>query len=123
MAHLRVLASRHEFPSGLLVDTAQLLKEDRAGGTIEIKYDPKLPERAWASDVGWADENGLFWFSLSALFFQAVGALLLTLFLVPGLRSNYWPWWWEVHKFLPLAAESFCMLLMGLIDRFMDSIS
>ena len=76
---------------------------------IRIRYDLRLPERAWIS-VG------------TAVLQAAVTALFL-LFLRRYSASGVWPWWWDIYKVLPLAAETFCMLAMGLIDRLMDSLA
>lgn len=123
-AYLRVLAKNHEFPNALPLDVQQVLSsQGNQPATIPVRYDPQFPGRAWIEGLGWHDENGLFWFSLSALALQAITMLILVLFLLPCSPSGHWPWWWEVSRVIPLAAEVFCMLGMGLIDRFMDSIT
>ena len=123
-AYLRVLAKNHEFPSALPLEVQQvLLGQGSHPATIPVRYDPQFPSRAWFDGLGWHDENGLYWFSLSALALQAITMLLLILFLLPCSSSGHWPWWWEISRVIPLAAEVFCMLGMGLIDRFMDSIA
>lgn len=35
-------------------------------------------------------------------------------------RQDSWPWWWNLYKLLPLAAEMLLMLGAGLIDRALD---
>jgi hypothetical protein len=125
-AHVRVLAHRHEFPAGLPGAAIAVLSSSGTGAkAIPIRYDPSLPERAWIDGLGWQDENGLYWFSLGALALQAGLTALFLLLLATPRRSTAGslPWWWDAYKALPLAVESFLMLGMGLIDRFMDWLS
>ncbi|HSU56777.1 MAG TPA: DUF3592 domain-containing protein [Candidatus Dormibacteraeota bacterium] len=123
-AHLRVLAKRHEMPSGLPYPAARLLEgASDADHHIPIRYDPRLPERAWINGLGWEDENGLYWFSVGTLLLQG-GLVLLFLLLLPrSPRDRTLPWWWDMYKAVPIAAEAFCMLAMGLIDRLADKLN
>ena len=120
-AHMRVLATHHILPTTLPAEAARVLEVRGEGPkVIRIRYDPRLPARAWIDGLGWEDVNGLYWFSVGTACLQA-GAIAIFLLALKGRTTgNTWPWWWDTYKILPLAAETFCMLAMGLIDRAMD---
>lgn len=122
-AHMRVLAPHHRLPSALPPEVVRVLEARGEGPkVIRIRYDPRLPARAWIDGLGWEDENGLYWFSVGTACLQA-GAIAIFLLVLKGRTTgDTWPWWWDTYKALPLAAETFCMLAMGLIDRVMDSL-
>lgn len=120
-AHLRVYADRHVIPAPV---AALLQAPPDSRPPVHIRYDPRLPARAWVDGLGWNDENGLYWLSISISALQAGVTLVWFLLLCQAARvgRGEWPWWWDIYKALPLAAETFCMLVMGLIDRIMDSL-
>jgi hypothetical protein len=125
-AHVRVRAEHHELPAGLPAEAARMLEgrgQHQSEHVIPIRYDPQFPARAWVNGLGWEDENGLYWFSVGVLCVQAAVMGVFFLLLVPFSSKGEWPWWWDMYKVLPLAAETFCMLMMGLIDRLMDSLT
>ena len=123
-AHLRVLAAHHVLPATLPAEPARVLSARGEGqNMIRIRYDPRLPARAWIDGLGWEDENGLYWFSVGTSLLQAAATAVFLLLLRGHSASGVWPWWWDIYKVLPLAAETFCMLSMGLIDRLMDSLA
>ncbi len=121
--HLRVIAKHHVLPTTLPREVANALTVRGEGHEmIRIRYDRHTPARACIDGLGWEDENGLYWFSLLTLLFQAIGTLLFLLLLWQQSERRILPWWWEVHKALPLAVETFWMLTTGLIDLLMDSL-
>ena len=124
-AHLRVQAKDHVFSSTLRKEAVRVLSQpERAvGKDFPIRYDPRFPARAWIEGVGWDDGNNLYWFSIGTSLLQAGAMAVFLLMLRARTVHGQWPWWWDVYKILPLGAEAFCMLMMGLIDRFMDSLS
>jgi hypothetical protein len=123
-AHVRVLAKQHMLPGSLPAETVRVLTARGEGqNLIRLRYDPRLPERAWIDGLGWQDENGIYWVSVAVTAFQAGLTAVFLLLLTPGSSGGMWPWWADIYKVLPLVAEAFMMLLMGLIDRIMDSVS
>ncbi len=123
-AHLRVLATHHQLPTALPVDAVRVLSTRATDQrSIRIRYDPRLPERAWIDGLGWEDENGLYWFSIGTACLQAALTAIFLLLLRPLSAVSAWPWWWDIYKVVPLAAEIVCMLGMGFIDRLVDSLA
>ena len=122
-AHLRIQAWKHILPSRLPPEVAKALgAAPTARPSIPIRYDPRFPVRAWVENNGWDDDNRLYWFSLFTLFIQAAVTGLFLLLLRPRMFYGDMPWWSDIYKALPLASEAFLLLMMGLIDRLMDSI-
>ena len=120
--HLSVQAKKHVLPSQLPIEAIRLLEvPNHAPRMIPIRYDPRHPARAWIDGAGWHNDNGLYWFSLLTLLFQTILTALFLL-LLNAYRGSLFPWWWDIYKALPLAVEAFWMLIMGLIDRMMDSL-
>ena len=122
--HLRLQAWQHVFPARLPAEVPKALgARAESRPPIPIRYDPRFPTRAWVENSGWEDENGLYWFSLLTLFVQSM-VMLLFFLLFRGLSPiGQMPWWSEIYKALPLAVEAFWLLMMGVIDRVMDSIA
>jgi hypothetical protein len=123
-AHLRVLAEHHVLPSALPPAAVRVLSgRGEEQGSIPIRYDAQFPARAWIDGLGWDDENGIYWFSLGTSALQ--GGVIAVFLLSLGRHSGggMWPWWWDTYKVLPLVAETFCLLMMGLIDRMMDMLA
>ena len=60
------------------------------------------------------------WAHILVLLFQAILGALFVLWLVKHTVAGVLPWWWGNYRALPLAVEAFWMLVMGLIDRFLD---
>ncbi len=116
--HLRINAKNHEMPAALQPSAAAVVREGR--GNIQIRYDPKFPARAWIDGLGWEDEDGIYWFSLAVLFFQSILLGLFLLCLKGFSLRGCLPWWWDIYKVIPLAVEAFWMLVIGLIDRWID---
>jgi len=126
-AHLRVQADRHVLSGNLPAEAIQILshREMAVGKLMPIRYDTRFPPRAWIDRQGWDDGNKLYWFSVGTSCLQTVVIAVFFLFLYPVRRGMQggWPWWWDIYKLLPLLSEIFCMLMMGLIDRLMDSLN
>lgn len=122
-AHTRVLANNRVLPPTLQTDAVAALKAERpAGMPIHIRYDPKLPQRAWLLGVGWMDDNGIYWFSIGVVALQAALTLVFVLLSVrvAGRGPGVLPWWLETYKALPVVVEGFLMFAMGAVDRSMD---
>jgi hypothetical protein len=120
-AHVRVEAWHHVLPPALPVAVARMLVKGKPGqAPIPLRYDPSFPARAWVDGLGWEDDNGLYWFSLLVLFFQAILGALFVLLLVQHTVGGVLPWWWGTFRVLPLAVEAFWLLAAGLIDRVLD---
>jgi hypothetical protein len=126
-AHLRVEANRHVFSGKLPAEAIQVLShpETAVGKLVPIRYDTRFPPRAWIDKQGWDDGNKLYWFSIGTSCLQTAVTGLFFLLLYPARKAMQggWPWWRDLYKMLPLASEAFCMLMMGLIDRLMDSLN
>jgi hypothetical protein len=122
--HLRVHADRHALPSALPPEAVLLL--NGAGNerpAVRSRYDQQFPKRAWLDGAGWEDGNEIYWFSIACLCLQTGLTILLLLLMAPHTAKASPPWWWGLHKALPLAAEAFLMLASGLIDLLMDSLN
>lgn len=121
-AHLRIEAQNHLLPPGLPPQTIQALTSPHPEGErLRVRYDARLPARAWADGAGWSDGQRIYWFSLLTLFFQALITALFLL-LLSRFRGQSLPWWWDIYKVLPLVTAAFWLFVLGLIDRLMDSI-
>ncbi|MFO1486999.1 MAG: hypothetical protein U1F65_00840 [Verrucomicrobiota bacterium] len=87
--HLRVLASRQEFPTGLPVEMVRMLQsKGKDLGSIRIRYDSNFPARTWIDGVGWEDENGIYWVSISLIGLQAVVTLLFFFVPIPLFKNR-----------------------------------
>jgi hypothetical protein len=120
LAHVRIWADQHQFPSTLPAETVQIVTKKQKGETILIRYDRDFSKRAWVDGAGGDDGNSIYWFSILTLFFQTIVTALLLLLVAGASKNGTWPWWSEIYKVFPLAVEAFWMFTMGMIDRMMD---
>jgi hypothetical protein len=120
--HLRAEAEHHVLPTTLPPETVQVLtSHGHNQNLIRIRYDPEFPARAWIDGLGWDDGNRIYWFSLLALFFQAIVTAIFLLQLMKHATRDFLPWWWDIYKILPLASGAFWLFTFGLIDHLLDS--
>jgi hypothetical protein len=121
-ATLRIHASRDrmnarwDFPPMVASAMVDQLLKDQAPANLPIRYDPAWPGRAWIEGVS-DDENGLFYTSLFVHFGQAFAVALITIiawgraFGAGGM--HVWPWWLELGKIIPTAAQLLVIAFVG----------
>jgi hypothetical protein len=114
------------FPPNLPWDTALALASDRPPATVQIRYDPQWPARAWLEGVP-EDDNGLFFVSLAILFVQGWVTLIVAVAAwgrasAKRRRDRVLPWWLDLAKVIPTAAEvvmiAFVQLMLLAIGGF-----
>jgi hypothetical protein len=104
------------FPSTFSPSTKLALQSNRPPREVPIRYAPAWPARAWLDGVD-EDENGLSWFSLCAIGFQAMAmpsvALLCYKSLKESRRRKLTPWWLELQQAIPASVQILVMAFLG----------
>jgi hypothetical protein len=94
------------------------LLRERAPFAVKISYDAERPARVWLTGLG-GTYHGWSIHILSRLFIvlQIMG---LVAFLAAVSRHWHWhdrnPWWWDLHKALPLVVQATGLFLMGIAE-------
>lgn len=107
-------------PPGPPYATAHALGLDQTPKSVPIRYDTHWPNRGWLEGVP-DDDNGLFFVSLAVFLIQAVVIALAGLIAwgqVKGIRPKpALPWWIELGKVIPTAAEIIVFAFCGFLFR------
>jgi len=109
------------FPSLFAPDIKRAVDANANPGVIPIRYHPTWPTRAWLDGVR-EDENGLTWFSIAMIGFQAMATLVLMSLswksFKEARRRGMRPWWLDLHRAIPAAIQILVMAFFGSLIRF-----
>lgn len=108
------------FPSALSASAVAALKSGASPPAIPLRYHAAWPMRAWIDGVP-EDENGLMWFSLCMIVFQAATTCLVALACRTSYRTadrnGVIPWWLNAHRVVPAALQIVVMAPLGFLVR------
>jgi hypothetical protein len=108
------------FPTTFPRDLRRKLDANQTPAQIPIRYQPTWPARAWTDGVR-EDENGLTWFSIAMIFFQAMATLLVMTLswksFKEARRRGVTPWWLDLHRAVPAALQILVMAFFGMLVR------
>jgi hypothetical protein len=103
------------FPGQLSEKTKQALQRRNLPSEVDILFDPDIPNRNWLADLGWWQEGRerLFHLSLFVLIFQGIALLMFGVAALLATRTHI-PWWYDLHRVIPLMMESFWLVNLGI---------
>jgi hypothetical protein len=100
-------AARPGFREGLPANVAATLRAGGGAFGFEVAYDPEFPDRCWIAKMGPDGDDDLQWMLWPLLLYQTSIVLVFMLVLVDsGKADGYYPWWYDLHKALPVLATA-----------------
>ena len=108
------------FPTTLSPQTIGQLEAARPPHALPIRYAASWPARAWLDGVP-EDSNGLTWFSIAVIGFQAMGMSVVAAL---GWRSyqaarsrGATPWWLDIQRAIPAGMQILVMAYWGALMK------